>query len=58
MVGVELVALVIHFENWGCLHSPAPVLLISLVIIVELGQEGLDIILVLDGHKASLEVLR
>ena len=43
------------FDNCGSLRAPVPVLLIYLGIDVELGQEGLDITLIHDGHKASLE---
>ena len=57
MVEVELVALGMHFENFGSLRAPVPGLLVSMGIYVELGQEGLGITLVLDGQKASLEVL-
>ena len=57
MLEVELVALGIHFENCGNLHSPAPGLLVFLGIYVELAQEVLDITLVLSYHKARLEVL-
>ena len=45
------------FVNCGSIYAPVPGLLVSLDIDVELVQEGLDITLVLDGHKASLEVL-
>ena len=46
-----------HFENCGIIHSPVPVLLVSLGIDVELVQEGLDTNLVLGRQKSSLEVL-
>ena len=46
-----------HFDNCGSLCAPVPGLLVSLGIYVELGQEVLDITLVIDGHKASLEVI-
>ena len=46
-----------HFENVGSLRAPFLGLLVSLVIYVELVQEGLDITLVLCGHKAILEAL-
>ena len=56
-VGVELVALALHFDSCGIIYAPVLVLLVSLGIDVELGQEGLDIALVLDGQKSSREVL-
>ena len=46
MVGVELVALGVQFENCGSLSSPFPCLIVSLGIYVELGQEVLDVTLV------------
>ena len=46
-----------RFENFGCLRAPVPGLIVSLGIDIELVQEGLDISLILDFHKASLEVL-
>ena len=46
-----------HFDNFGSLCAPILVLIFSLGIYVELVQEGLDITLVLDSHKSSLEVL-
>ena len=57
VVGVELMALGIHFENCGDLRAHVPGLLFYLGIDVELGQEGLDITLVLDGQKSTPEVL-
>ena len=56
VVGVELVALGVHFEKCGSLRAPVPGLLFSLGVYVELVQEGLDITLVLDVQKAILEV--
>ena len=47
----------IHFDSCGSLRDHFPGLLVSLGIQVELGKEGLDITLLLDGHKASLEFL-
>ena len=47
----------INFDGCVSLLSPVPVLVDSLGIHVELGQECLDAILVLDSHKASIEVL-
>ena len=46
-----------HFDNYGSLHAAVPGILVSLVVYVELGQEGLGIDLFLDGQQASLEVL-
>ena len=50
-------ALGVYYDNCVILHDPVPGLLVSQYIYVELVQEGLDIDLVLDGQKASLEVL-
>ena len=47
----------VRFDNCGSIRAPVPGLLISLVIYIELVQEVLDIALVLDGQKSSLEVL-
>ena len=41
-------ALGIHFGVFGCLCDPVLVLLVSLCIHVELGQEVLEITLILD----------
>ena len=49
VVGVDLMALGVHFEIFGSLRAPVMGLLVSLDIDVELGQEGLDITLILDG---------
>ena len=57
MLGVELVALRMHFENWGSICEHFPSILVYLEIDIELGQEGLEINLVLDDQKARLEVL-
>ena len=46
-----------HFENCSSIYTHVPVLLVSLVIDVELVQEGLDITLILYGQKDSLELL-
>ena len=46
-----------NFDNCGSLCAHVLGLLVNLVIDVDLGEEGLDITLVLDGHKASLEVI-
>ena len=40
-MGVELVALGMHFENCGSLCAPVPGLLLPLGIDVELGQDEL-----------------
>ena len=48
MVGVELIALGMHFGSFGSICAPVPDLLVSLGIDVELLQEGLDIALILD----------
>ena len=57
VVGVEFVAFMVHFDSWGSLRAPVPGLLVFLGIYFQLGQEGLDITLVLDLQKAGLEVL-
>ena len=49
MVGVELMALGVHFGSFVSLCAPVLGLLFSLGIYVELVQEGLDITLILDG---------
>ena len=46
-----------HIDNYGSLCAPVLDLLIYLGIYFELGQEELDITLVLDIHKDRLEVL-
>ena len=46
-----------HFDNCGSIRAPVPNLLVSLDVDVELVQEGLDITLFTDVHKATLEVL-
>ena len=46
-----------HFDNCGSLLAPVPGLLFYLGIDVELGQEGSDITLVIDGQKTRLELL-
>ena len=46
-----------NFGNCGSLRAPVLGLLVSLGMDVELGQEGLDIALVLDEQKDVLEVL-
>ena len=55
MVEVELVALNMHFDNFFILHDPIPFILVSLLIVVELVQEGFYISVLLGGQKASLE---
>ena len=57
MLGVELIALGVQFDSFVILYAPFPGLLVSLGIDVELLQEGLDVALLLNGKKASLEVL-
>ena len=57
MVGVEFMALGMHFENCGSICEPVTRLIISLGSNVDMGQEGLDITLVLDGKNTSLQVL-
>ena len=50
-------ALGVRFDNFGCLRAPVLGLIISLIFGAELGQEVLDISLVFDGQKYSLEFL-
>ena len=45
-----------HFEHFGSLGAPVPGLLVSLGIHVELGKKGLDINLILDGHRTRIIV--
>ena len=47
----------VHFGSFGSLRAPIPGLLIYLGIYVELGQENLDITLVLDVQKTRLELI-
>ena len=49
VVGVELMALGIHFDSFGSICAPVPGLLVSLGIDVELEQDGLDIVLIIDS---------
>ena len=46
-----------HFVRFGCLCAPVPCLLVYVGIGVELGKEGLHVILILDGHEAILKIL-
>ena len=48
VVRVELVDLGMQFDNCGIIHATVQGLLFYMVIDVELGQEGLDIALVLN----------
>ena len=57
VVEVDLMALGMHFDSFGSLYEPVSGLLVFLNFFVELVKEGLDIALILDGYKASLEVL-
>ena len=50
-------ALGIQFDIFGYLCAPVLGLLVSLGVYFKLGQEGLDITLILDGYHASLEFL-
>ena len=56
VVGLSLLDLGIQFDKCGSIRSFVPGLLVSLGIDVEMGQEGLDIALVLDGQNSSSEV--
>ena len=49
VLGVELMAFGVHFDSFCSICAPFPGLLISLVIDVELVQEGLGISFFLDG---------
>ena len=57
VVGVDLMALGMHFGSCVSLRAPVPGLIVSLGIYAELGQEGLGITLVLDSQKSSFEVI-
>ena len=46
-----------NLDCFGSIHAPLPKLITSLVILVELVHEVLNITLVLDGLEASVEVL-
>ena len=48
VVGLELIALGVHFDSFGSLCAPVLGLIVSLGIDVELVQEGLDVTLILD----------
>ena len=50
-------AMEMQFEYFCSAHDPVPGLLVSLGIYVDMVNEGLDIILVLDGQEYILEVL-
>ena len=50
-------ALGMHFDNFGHLCDFFPGLVVYLGIYVELGEEFLDIYLILDVYKARLEFL-
>ena len=54
---VKLKASGMHFERFGRLYAPVPVLLVSLGIDFELEQEGLHSGLILDGHESGFKVL-
>ena len=49
VAGVEFMDLGMHFVSFVSLYDPVPGLLVSMGIGVELGQEGLDIALIIDG---------
>ena len=57
VIGVDLMDLGVHFGGFVSLRDPIPGLLIYLGIYVELGQENLDITLVLDVQKTRLELI-
>ena len=57
MVGEKLIYLGMKFNSCVSFCDPFPGLLVTQGIYVELGQEGLDITLVLDGHMVNLELL-
>ena len=50
-------ALGVNFDGFGSLCAPVPGLLVYLFIDVELVQEGLEVTSIIDGYKASLELL-
>ena len=54
---MKLKALGVHFDRFGSLCAPVPGLLVSLVIDVELVQEGLHVIFILGGNEAGFKIL-
>ena len=46
-----------NLDYFGSIHAPVPGLITSLVILVELGHEVLNITLVLDGLEANVEII-
>ena len=54
MVGLELMAMGMHFDSCGSLPAPIPGLFVSLGILVELVQGGLDNILSISPALKSL----
>ena len=57
MVGVECMALVMHFKSFGSLCALILGLLFYLGIDVELVWQGLETALIFNGYKSILEVL-
>ena len=57
VVGLESMALGVHFDNFGILRYPVLGLIVSMVVDVELVYEGLYITVVLDVQKSGLEFL-
>ena len=49
VIRVELMDFGMHFDSFGSLCAPVPGILVSLVVDIELEQEGLYIALLLDG---------
>ena len=46
-----------HFKRIGNLCAPFLGLLVSLGMDIELGQEGLHVVLILDVHEAGFSIL-
>ena len=46
-----------QFYRFGNLCAPVPFLIVSLGINVEMVQEGLHVILILDGHEVGFKIL-
>ena len=49
VVGVESMALGMHFDSFGSLCAPVLGIIVSLGIDIELGKGGLDTALIIDG---------
>ena len=54
---MKLKALGVHFYRFGFICAPVPVIIVYLGIYVEVGQEGLRVILIIDVHEAGFKIL-